>query len=215
MARLRDRMLSNTILQPSLYENDVNGHVVVAMTSEFVLIDAVCIVEWLFVQCSIYLMMFWIHTPAFGRFKHLFKYRLIFLILVLFTRFIYSICTQLWLKSIWQAFFFHNEWYKSGSIIHTWHAACYLPFAWGRHRWRTDSWQIAEVHQGCSKALHSVAFEVPNSSAWSWQCRDQFWHRALPEEVSCTANNVFRLITYLHDSETLIDQVKALPSYVG
>lgn len=88
-------MLSNTILQPSLYENDVNGHVVVAMTSEFVLIDAVCIVEWLFVQCSIYLMMFWIHTPAFGRFKHLFKYRLIFLILVLFTRFIYSICTQL------------------------------------------------------------------------------------------------------------------------
>lgn len=41
MARLRDRMLSNTILQPSLYENDVNGHVVVAMTSEFVLIDAV------------------------------------------------------------------------------------------------------------------------------------------------------------------------------
>ncbi len=70
--------------------------------------DRCRVVEWLCVQCSIYLMMFWIHTPAFGRFKHLFKYRLIFLILVLFTRFI-DICTQLWLQVIWQAFLLDSE----------------------------------------------------------------------------------------------------------
>ena len=57
------------------------------MTSEFVLIDAVCVVASGWVQFLIYLMMFRIHTPAFGRFKHFFKYRLIFLILMLFTRF--------------------------------------------------------------------------------------------------------------------------------